>query len=291
MHAGSLLAALASYLDARANDGEWFVRIENIDPPREQPGADQNILATLEQFGFEWDGQVGFQRDKHDRHAEVAAKLVQSGLAYYCQCSRRALRAANQAARRSLSFYPGTCRGVGHTNGAIRVRVSADEIVTEDRLQGTASVHLDQECGDFVIWRRDDLPAYQLAVVVDDADDGITDVVRGIDLADSTPRQAWLQQLLGVPTPRYVHVPIVVDKAGIKLAKQTGAAGLDPNLASQQLWHALGQLRQDPPQALASAPPSELLTWGIDHWRLQPLAGLKHLAETSVAPQQNPLRC
>ena len=201
LHFGSLVAALASYLDARSVGGRWLVRMEDLDPPREEPGAQAAILKALESYGFEWDGDMVRQSDRHAAYDEVINRLFNQGLAYACTCSRKQLEPYH-------GIYPGFCRNAGHgtENAAIRLRVPELEYHFIDRVQGEFRQHLGREVGDFVIRRRDGLYAYQLAVVLDDAWQGITDIVRGADLLDSTPRQLYLQELLGLPQPRYLHI-------------------------------------------------------------------------------------
>ena len=201
LHFGSLVAALASYLDARSVGGRWLMRMEDLDPPREEPGAQAAILKALESYGFEWDGEMVRQSDRHDAYAEVVNRLFNHGLAYACTCSRKTLAPYH-------GIYPGLCRNAGHDtkDAAIRLRVPELEYHLIDRVQGEYRQHLGRDVGDFVIRRRDGLYAYQLAVVLDDAWQGITDIVRGADLLDSTPRQLYLQELLGLPQPRYLHI-------------------------------------------------------------------------------------
>lgn len=240
LHFGSLVAAVASYADARAHSGEWLVRMEDVDTPRTQPGADALILRTLEQFGFEWDGQVEYQSRRTELYAHALERLRKTGAAYPCSCSRR---------EAGGGVYPGTCRaGVADASKPVawRVRVVDAPVACEDRVYGVGIQHLGREVGDFVVRRSDGLFAYQLAVVVDDAEQDITDVVRGADLLDSTPRQFWLQRLLGCPRPRYMHVPVATDAAGEKLSKQTRAPALDAGRAADELRAALRFLEQAP---------------------------------------------
>lgn len=245
LHAGSLVAALASWLDARAHDGTWLVRIEDLDSPREAPGAAQEILATLAAFGLQSDEPVVFQSARSDLYRRALARLQAAGCVYACDCSRS--RIAADAARCGLppGVYPGTCRdrnlpdAVGR---ALRVRVPEAAIEFFDRACGRYAQRLAQSVGDFVVRRADRLWAYQLAVVVDDAEQGITDVVRGADLLDNTPRQLWLQRRLSLPTPRYLHVPVVTASDGRKLSKQNGAAALDRSDVVGELRRALRHL-------------------------------------------------
>lgn len=274
LHFGSLVAALASYADARANDGAWLVRMEDLDPPREMPGAATGILRTLEAFGFEWDGPVLYQSARGDRYQAVLDALGERRLAYACACTRREvadslLRAGRGAGAHSDPVYPGTCRpGLppGRTPRALRIRVDDAVEMFIDGIQGEVRQSLATEVGDFVLKRADGPWAYQLAVVVDDADQGVTDVVRGADLLGSTPRQRYLQRLIGLPHPRYLHVPVVVDAAGEKLSKQTLAAPVDATRPARALCRALGFLGQQPPAGLGDATATEVLAWAARHW-------------------------
>ncbi len=257
LHFGSLVAALASYCDARAAGGEWLVRIEDVDLPRRRPGAEAQILATLERYGFAWDGAVVRQSERIALYDDALARLRGAGLAYPCSCTRRELESApiGVAGER---VYPGTCRNGmpapqrARGRHAWRVRVGDATLEFSDRLQATRRQVLAREVGDFVVKRADGLFAYQLAVVVDDAEQGITDVVRGADLLTSTPRQVLLQSLLALPTPAYLHIPIAINPAGEKLSKQTGAAPLPstPVPALLAAWRFLDQM--PPPEAPAS---------------------------------------
>ncbi|WP_116137253.1 tRNA glutamyl-Q(34) synthetase GluQRS [Trinickia diaoshuihuensis] len=234
LHAGSLVGALASYLDARAHGGTWLVRIEDIDGPRTVPGADQDIIRTLARFGMQSDEPVVRQSARTSLYSEALAQLDRAGLIYPCGCTRKEIAdsLANAHARHTTLAYPGTCRQGLHGKSArawrLRVPDQADaSIAFDDRWQGRQTQNLALEVGDFVLKRADGQWAYQLAVVVDDAEQGITHVVRGADLLDSTARQIYLQRCLGVPTPSYLHVPVVTDAQGEKLSKQTGARELD----------------------------------------------------------------
>ena len=262
LHFGSLVAAVASYLDARAVGGRWLVRMEDLDPPREMPGAQAAILQTLERYGFEWDGPVERQSERGEAYAAVVEQWLRSGLAYACTCSRKQLEGSG-------GIYPGTCRNAGHDwhgEVAIRIRVPELEYAFVDRVQGEFRQHLGREVGDFVIRRRDGLYAYQLAVVLDDAWQGMTDIVRGADLLDNTPRQLYLQELLGVPHPRYLHVPLIVQPDGHKLGKSYRSPPLAAEQAAPLLLRALKALGQAAPAELAGAAPAEVLAWGVAHW-------------------------
>ena len=272
LHFGSLLAAVASYLQAKSRQGRWHLRVEDIDPPRAQRGADSAIIRALETYGFEWDGPVLFQSRNLEKHREIVTQLVARGLAYRCGCSRADLAAAPQGPLGPI--YPGTCRSGSRARSvSIRVLTHADPIRFDDLLQGAQSQRLEAESGDFVIQRRDRLIAYQLAVVVDDFAEGITQVVRGVDLLDSTPRQIYLQSLLGYPTPQYAHIPVAVNAMGQKLSKMTGASGIPLDNARLTLIAALHALRQHPPTDLASADLESIWAWATANWRLEALAG------------------
>jgi glutamyl-Q tRNA(Asp) synthetase len=234
LHAGSLVAAMASYLDAKAHHGTWLVRIEDIDEDRSVAGVTENILHTLQALGMQWDGEVVCQSQRKPIYEAALQKLASH--TYVCGCTRKEIADSRSGiGSDGADIYPGTCRNglaPGKMARAIRLRVpdpsDPDECITfEDRWLGHASQHLATQAGDFVLKRADGFHAYQLAVVVDDAAQGVTDIVRGVDLFESTVRQIYLQWLLGVPTPRYLHVPVVVNDAGEKLSKQTGAQALD----------------------------------------------------------------
>ncbi|WP_458131460.1 tRNA glutamyl-Q(34) synthetase GluQRS [Pseudomonas sp. R3-41] len=277
LHFGSLVAALASYLDARAVGGRWLLRMEDLDPPREEPGAQAAILKALESYGFEWDGEMVRQSERHDAYDQVINRLFSQGLAYACTCSRKQLEAYQ-------GIYPGLCRNAGHgtEDAAIRLRVPELEYHFTDRVQGEFRQHLGREVGDFVIRRRDGLYAYQLAVVLDDAWQGVTDIVRGADLLDSTPRQLYLQELLGLPQPRYLHVPLITQPDGHKLGKSYRSPPLAADQATPLLLRALRALGQQPGLELADASPRELLAWGIRHWDARKIPRTLSLPEAQI---------
>lgn len=269
LHFGSLVAAMASYLDAKANSGQWLLRIENLDPPREVPGSAKGILRTLELLGFEWDGPVLWQADRFADYREVLHELLRKQLAYACACSRKLL-GANPALGLEGPIYPGTCRELGLEPGpgrAIRIRTQEQPISFCDRIQGQLSQRLESELGDFVIFRADGFFAYQLASVVDDAHQGISHIVRGADLLQSTNRQIYLQQLLGYQTPSYAHIPQAVDTQGQKLGKSTQAPAIDTSHPLSTLGKAWAFLNQ-------TAMPHDLglddfWSWAIGHWQLE----------------------
>ena len=276
LHFGSLVAALASFLDARASGARWLLRMEDLDPPREVPGAAAAILRALENYGFEWDGPVLYQSQRSAAYAEVVEQLIKRDLAYACSCSRSQLA--------GHAIYPGTCRHAGRSrhDAAIRLRVPDADFAFIDRVQGHYSRNLAREDGDFIIQRRDGLFAYQLAVVVDDAFQGVTDVVRGADLLDSTPRQLYLQQLLGLPHPAYLHVPLLLQPDGHKLGKSYRSPPLPPDQATPLLTRALRALGQQPPPELAQATPAEIMVWGGAHWDAGAIPRQTSMAEAAI---------
>lgn len=280
LHFGSLVAAVASYLQAKSHAGLWLLRIEDIDPPREQAGATDAILAALERFGFEWDGDVIFQSDSQRAHEAALQSLLQRDLAYPCGCSRRDLA---DVPRGPLGvIYPGTCRsGCDASETAIRLRTNNQPISFEDALQGERTQCLERESGDFVIRRRDGLVAYQLAVVVDDELQGVTEIVRGVDIVDSTPRQIWLQRLLGYRTPVYAHIPVITHPNGDKLSKLTGAPAIGLRNMSVTLVAALSALQQRPPDELQFDSLSNIWRWATANWRLEALRGTTAICSKS----------
>jgi glutamyl-Q tRNA(Asp) synthetase len=247
LHFGSLVAALASYLEARAAKGKWHVCLDDLDQPRAQPGAADDILRTLERLGLEWDGPVLVQSERLERYRAVLDELTRRGLAYPCSCTRKELEDSALAID-GARIYPGTCRrglAPGKAARALRLRTHGAPIGFADAIQGWIEQRVEQEVGDFVLRRADGIVAYQLAIVMDDMHQGVTDVVRGADLLDSTARQIHLQRLLGARTPRYAHVPVVLNAAGEKLSKQTGARPLDLADPKAELARARRFLGQD----------------------------------------------
>jgi glutamyl-Q tRNA(Asp) synthetase len=270
LHFGSLVAAMASYADARAAGGSWLVRIEDVDTPRTRPGADAAILASLERLGFQWDGPVWRQSSRTAAYEAALDRLRQRGVIYPCACTRSE-RAADPVGRCGERVYPGVCRDgidprrAARNRRAMRVRTSASAVSFVDRLYGPQQQVPATDVGDFIVRRSDGLFAYQLAVVVDDAAQAITDVVRGADLLASTPRQIHLQHLLGVATPRYLHVPVAVDSRGIKLSKESRARALpqSPLPALTAAWQFLAQpMPDDAPSSVA-----EFWAWAFTSWR------------------------
>ena len=269
LHFGSLVAAVGSYLDARSQGGEWLVRIDDLDQPRMVAGMADDILHTLEAFGLGWDGEVVYQSRRDDLYRAALAQLEKSGVVYGCACSRKEI-ADSTIGRDGASIYPGTCRAglaPGKTARALRLRVDGRVIAFEDGVRGRIRQQLAEEVGDFVIRRADGLFAYQLATVVDDAAQGVTQVVRGGDLLDSTPRQIYLQTLLGLPVPSYAHLPVAVDARGEKLGKQTQAPTVSSSRPVLVLWAVLSFLGQQPPAALREAGLDEFWLWAVKNWR------------------------
>lgn len=271
LHFGSMVAAVGSFLQARHQGGEWWLRIEDIDPPRELPGAADAIQRSLERLGLGWDGAVSYQSRRRTAYLDAIADLRRNRLIYPCRCSRKDLATRHPAAVESL-IYDGYCRRAYTTPtapAALRLITPDTSINFEDQLRGPFPQNLATDVGDFVIQRADGLFAYQLAVVVDDAEQGMTEIVRGADLLDNTPRQIYLQQQLGLTTPRYAHLPVAINELGQKLSKQTGAPGIDPLQPQPLIIKILEFLGQQPPAELIDASLDELWQWAIMYWRLE----------------------
>ena len=275
LHFGSLVAALGSCLEARANNGQWLLRMEDVDEPRCSRVAASDMLKTLEACGFAWDGAVVWQSERKPRYAELLDQLKSEDRVYPCACTRRELADSSLTglvlAADGALVYPGTCReGLppGRVARAWRLRVDVARVDFDDAIQDRVGQQLDCDVGDFVLLRADGYFAYQLAVVADDADAGITHVVRGADLLDSTPRQIFLQRCLGMTTPNYAHLPVAVNAQGEKLSKQTLAPAIDPATAGRQLHAALAFLGQSPPPELARVSVAEFWRWAHHHWTL-----------------------
>jgi glutamyl-Q tRNA(Asp) synthetase len=274
LHPGSLLAAVGSYLDARSSGARWLVRMEDLDTPRVVPGCADQQLRTLEAFGFEWDGDVLYQSTRRDAYRAAIAQLAAAGRVFRCSCSRKDL--AGDA--NDQHVYPGTCRQGPAKPGAValRFRVSDEPIHFDDQIQGPRRFD-PTSLGDFVVERRDGLATYQLAVVVDDAFQEVTRVVRGADLLASTPWQIDLQRALALPTPSYAHLPLLLEPDGRKLSKSARAVPIDPGSAPAALVSTLTHLSQAPPPGLARAPVAEVWKWAFDHWNPQALVGKSDL--------------
>ncbi|MGO9445000.1 MAG: tRNA glutamyl-Q(34) synthetase GluQRS [Thiobacillaceae bacterium] len=267
LHFGSLVAALGSYLDARSHRGAWLVRIEDIDSVRCGQAHADHILRLLEAFGLEWTGAVLYQSGRRQRYGQALEFLIDRGYAYPCACTRKEI--ADSALHGVEGpVYRGTCRGGlrGRAARTWRVRTNACPVSFVDRLQGHQCQSLEVETGDFVVWRADDVAAYQLAVVVDDAEQAVTHVVRGADLLASTQRQIYLQSVLGFPTPDYLHLPIVLNEAGQKLSKQTFAPPINEGNVRSELVSALNFLGFNPDRELLTATVQEILVWGTGRW-------------------------
>ena len=262
LHIGSIMAALASYLDAKKHGGKWLVRIEDLDRPRVKPGASDAILRTLETLGLHWDGEIVFQSSRIDAYAEARSRLAESHLLYPCICPRRIVKDGP---------YPGTCRRrtvPASRRHALRVVTHDRPVGIRDRLQGDYFQRLEKDVGDFILMRADGYYAYHLATVVDDAWQHVSHVVRGGDLLESTPRQVYLQQLLNVATPEYLHIPVAVDERGIKISKSTN--GLDVLIRKKPadiLIKSLELLGQKTDKDMVNAPAEEIGAWATKHWQ------------------------
>jgi glutamyl-Q tRNA(Asp) synthetase len=264
LHFGSLVSALASFLDSKKHGGQWLLRMEDIDPPREAPGAASLILAQLEAHGLLWDKSVLYQSDRLDSYIDALDQLKSNGLVYPCQCNR-------QRIARLKGVYDGQCRDLQLPEDNATIRLSLGDKIRmqcfDDEIMGRIEQSLHGEVGDFTVRRRDGLFSYQLAVVVDDEFQGITHIMRGSDLLDSTPRQIFLQQCLGYNQPEYAHLPVALNPESQKLSKQNHAVALVAGHESVNLWMALVWLQQHPPPALQRLDVAEILDWGMSHWR------------------------
>ncbi|MBI2800974.1 MAG: tRNA glutamyl-Q(34) synthetase GluQRS [Gammaproteobacteria bacterium] len=280
LHLGSVVAALASFLQARAHGGEWLVRIDDIDPPRTRAGAADAILRSLERLGLEWSRSVTFQSHARAQHLSACQWLLDRELAFRCICSRRQL--VNQ-------HYAGTCRArhiLATVRHAVRAIGASAEFEFTDAVQGRYSPPSGTAADAFVIWRAEDLPAYHLATVVDDAAAGVTEVVRGADLLESTPRQLHLQKLLALSSPRYAHLPLVLDPNGLKLSKQRAAEPIDVAAPAHTLARALSFLRHPLPPTLCAAPSPEIIAWAANAWRLEKIPRARGLTEIGFGGHQ-----
>ena len=266
LHFGSLIAALGSYLQAKSQQGKWIVRIEDLDPPREMQGAADDILRTLEAFGFMWDGNIIYQSLRLDAYQAQIETWLAQGNAYYCQCSRKDIKQTG-------GYYPGTCRTLNqrHSNGAVRLQVDTPITHFDDLLHGHIELPFALAREDFIIRRRDGLFAYNLAVVLDDIEQGITEVVRGADLIEPTGRQIGLYRQLGHPEVSYLHLPLAITDNGNKLSKQNHAPAIDKHNPRPALMAALRFLGLSPPTELVTESVEQILQWGITHWQLKQL--------------------
>jgi len=274
LHIGSLIAATGSYLQAKRHNGQWFVRIEDIDPPRETKGASDNIIKTLDAFGFEWDGDILYQSTRLAAYEEIIQTLIANEQAYFCHCSRKQI---NEHADIGVNgpIYPRTClhKKIQHhkypQTAALRFHTRDENICFNDFTQASIRQNVARESGDFVIKRADGLYNYQLAVVIDDAYQDITEVVRGSDLLLLTPGQINLQQALNYPTPDYLHMPVITNEHGQKLSKQTKAMAIEGTQGSQALWLCLKFLGQQPPEELKNDSIKNFWQWAIPNWNPQ----------------------
>lgn len=269
LHIGSLVAAVGSYLQAKSKNGKWLVRMEDLDPPREESGASDRILRSLEAHGLYWDDEIIYQSQRHEAYEAAIEQLMENNQAYHCNCSRKELQETAKQGKYGL-IYPGTCRNVltqKYQQYAIRVRTHDNRIGFVDQRMGDYQQRLESETGDFIIKRADGLFAYQIAVVVDDAWQNITEIIRGEDLLDNTPRQIHLQQLLNYSTPDYCHLPVVKNELGQKLSKQTNAPTLDDRQATKNLGVALKYLWLRMPDELQHASPEEILVQAVKDWK------------------------
>ncbi|MCK5396028.1 MAG: tRNA glutamyl-Q(34) synthetase GluQRS, partial [Gammaproteobacteria bacterium] len=266
VHYGTLVAAVGSYLQAKKNNGEWLIRMEDVDTLRKVDGADNGILRTLESFGFEWNGEVLYQTKQIEYYEQALEKLISQSMVFPCLCSRK------QLSKTDSKLYPGTCRQRSLSEKkehALRILSQDIDIKFNDAVMGSHSQNIEQQCGDFIIKRRDGLFAYQLAVVVDDAMQDITEVVRGTDLLDSTPRQIYLQQLLNYSTPVYCHLPLAIDNFGNKISKSEGAPKVDIKNKEKLLIKTLNFLGQQPPDDLVESHIDDIWLWAIKHWEIK----------------------
>jgi glutamyl-Q tRNA(Asp) synthetase len=281
LHCGSLYTALASYLDARSHRGQWLLRIDDLDTPRNVKGAADNILITLELFGLAWDGCVAYQSQYLDVYNDILSTLRINDLVYPCICSRKTL--ATPSAETSLdNVYPGFCRNrKTPPDSPYSLRIKSDNriIYFQDRLQGSFVENLAEQHGDFVVKRKDQMIAYQFAVVIDDNLQQINHVVRGVDLLESTAKQIYLYQILGFSIPEYMHVPVIIDRQGFKLSKQTLAAAVTAKNPQAVIIELLSLLQQNPPQDLQDLTLPELLDWAIAHWNPEPLKNSRAISQ------------
>lgn len=271
LHLGSLYTALASFLHARAHQGQWLLRIDDLDHYRLMPGASTSIINSLKLHGLIWDGAIAYQSEQLNVYQSVIKQLEQRNLSYPCICTRKALRSTGS------SVYSGNCLNaqVSTKTHSIRIKSKALEISFKDEIQALQIHNLTRQHGDFIIKRKDNIVAYQLAVVIDDARQKITHVIRGFDLLDSTPKQIYLQQTLGYLTPIYCHVPILTDQNGHKLSKQTFAQAVPTETPEKTLFLLLKLLKQAPPIQLKKASVKEIIDWGIKHWQTTALKKIR----------------
>ena len=285
LHFGSLIAAVASYCDAKSQAGKWLLRIEDLDKPREVKGATDVILRQLARFGFEWDDDIIFQSQRTQYYAEALEQLKKLDLVYPCTCTRKEIADSSNIMGVEGLVYPNSCLQQptkSNEPAAYRIKTNADCVCFHDVIQGEICQNLSTDIGDFVLKRADGLFAYQLAVVVDDAASGITHIVRGCDLLNSTPRQIYLQKLLGLKPPIYAHLPVATNAGGEKLSKQTKAESIDMYVEGKALFRALTFLGQQPPAETHRMQPQEIWGWAIANWRLNKIPHQKCIFYNNV---------
>ncbi len=265
VHYGTLVSAVGSYLQAKKNNGEWIIRIEDVDTTRKVKGSDTEILKTLDAFGFQWQGEVVYQSQRTEHYQHALDQLISQSLIFPCLCSRK------QLAKTDNAIYPGFCRSrllPEVKPHALRIRAGDINITFNDHVMNRQIQNIKRECGDFIVKRRDGLFAYQLAVVVDDALQNITEVVRGADLLGSTNRQIYLQQKLDYPTPQYCHLPLAIDNDGNKISKSAGTAAVDIRHKEILLVSVLNFLGQSTPTDLKNSTLDDIWTWAIQNWNI-----------------------
>jgi len=275
VHFGTLIAAVGSYLQAKKNDGQWLIRMEDVDITRKVKGADIDILNTLEAFGFQWQGEILYQTSQTEYYQQALEDLISQSLVFPCLCSRK------QLAESKCNIYPGYCRDrllPEPEEHAIRIRADENSIEFTDLVMGKQKQAIKKQCGDFIIKRRDGLFAYQLAVVVDDAMQGITEIVRGADLLDCTARQIYLQQLLHYKTPNYCHLPLATDEAGNKISKSEAGAEVDIKHKEKLLVKALAFLGQQPSVQLKHSSYSDIWQWAVNNWDINAIPKRQHIS-------------
>ena len=275
LHAGSIATAVASYIHAKQHGGRWLLRIDDIDPPRSVPGSAEGIVELLESLALHWDERVFLQSERRAAHAAAASSLLAEDLAFRCDCSRSELQAKQRQGPLGI-HYSGHCRSrhVAAEDAAIRVKVSEGLVTFDDRLQGPQHTDLSEAIGDYVVFRRDALPAYHLAAVLDDAEQGVTDIVRGCDLLAVTAIHVHLAQLLDLPVAQYWHVPVLCDVNGRKLSKSHQAAAVGDRSAPEIALEALRNIGAEPPTELAGAAPETLWSWAVENWQIEKLSGV-----------------
>ena len=278
LHFGSLIAALGSWLDARHHKGEWFVRIEDIDPPREVIGAADEILSTLEKFGLVWDGQVTYQSDNQHHYQQVLQQLFDENEIYRCTCTRKQIQSTK-------GIYTNICRDKHHseaTGHSLRLKVRQPVTAFEDCYQGYCNTTLSSASEDYIVKRKDGLYAYMLAVVIDDIEQQITHIIRGADLLETTTQQLYLFSLLKAPLPIFGHLPVAVNNQGLKLSKQNHAPSISHAPVNEMLWSALNFLKQSPPEALRKEDKSLILDWATQHWQIDKFTGKRQFLHQDV---------